>query len=98
MKIRDIKNANEISNENTAKTNATFIQPKLSVGEPDDKYEKEADAVADKVMRMPEQNFVQRKCAHCEKEEKKQVQRKPVSQNISRGVQTKSETRTAINN
>ena len=31
----------------------TPIQTKLTVGAPDDPYEKEADAVADKVMRMP---------------------------------------------
>lgn len=31
-----------------------FVQPKLTVGAPDDKYEKEADAVADRVMTMPE--------------------------------------------
>ncbi|MFH5833412.1 DUF4157 domain-containing protein [Halalkalibaculum sp. DA3122] len=29
------------------------IQPKLEVGSPDDKFEQEADAAADKVMRMP---------------------------------------------
>jgi hypothetical protein len=30
------------------------IQAKLEVGEPDDIYEKEADSIADKVIRMPE--------------------------------------------
>ncbi len=29
------------------------IQPKLNIGQPDDKYELEADMVADQVMRMP---------------------------------------------
>jgi len=56
------------------------IQPKLSIGAPDDPLEKEADEMADKVMRvkMPDPiNFlttsskVNRKCAHCEEEEKK---------------------------
>lgn len=55
-----------------------FIQTKLTVGAPDDPFEKEADAVAEKVMRMPQDNFVQRKCHHCDEEEKKQLQRKPV--------------------
>lgn len=41
------------------------IQTQLTVGAPDDPYEKEADSVADQVMRMPEQNFLQRKCAAC---------------------------------
>jgi hypothetical protein len=60
-----------------------FFQPKLIVGPVDDAYEREADAVADKVMRTDNEGPVetgispvdiQRKCAHCEEEEK--VQRK----------------------
>jgi hypothetical protein len=35
------------------KLGASLLQPKLTVGAPDDPYEKEADAVADRVMRMP---------------------------------------------
>jgi len=54
-----------------------LIQCKLSIGSPEDPLEDEADAIADKVMRMPEQSFVQRKCAHCEEEEK--AQRKPLA-------------------
>src|SRR5690606_40934047 len=38
-----------------------YIQPKLTVGAPDDPYEKEADAVAEKVMRMPQPTFVKNK-------------------------------------
>src|SRR5215211_418689 len=64
-----------------------FFQPKLTINQPNDQYEQEADAVADKVMRTPLNNNdtaffrpatispVQRKCAHCEEEEKK-LQRK----------------------
>ncbi|MEX6688155.1 DUF4157 domain-containing protein [Danxiaibacter flavus] len=63
------------------------IQPKLSVNQPNDAYEREADAIADKVISMNEQsslqplNFLhspgsaQRKCSACEEEEKN-VQRK----------------------
>lgn len=51
------------------------VQCKLSVGSPDDPLEKEADTMADRVMRMPEHSFIQRKCAACEEEEK--LQRKP---------------------
>src|SRR5690554_7559785 len=54
-----------------------FVQPKLTVGSPDDPYEREADAMADQVMRMPEPGFVQRKCAQCVEEE---VQRQPEDQ------------------
>ncbi|MGN6268104.1 MAG: eCIS core domain-containing protein [Ginsengibacter sp.] len=52
-----------------------LLQIKLSVGTVDAPLEHDANAMADKVMRMPEQNFVQRKCAHCEEEER--AQRKP---------------------
>jgi hypothetical protein len=68
-----------------SKTTAAAIQTKLTVGQPNDKYEKEADSVADKaVQRMEEPDkiqtkpltqtpaitpFVQKKCANCEKEE-----------------------------
>ena len=97
MKTAEIKTANEITNEIPAKISATFVQPKLSVGQPDDHYEKEADAVADKVISTPE-NFVQRKCAHCEEEEKKQVQRKPISQNISTNIQAKGEAGISVSN
>jgi hypothetical protein len=53
------------------------IQCKLTVGAADDPLETEADAMADKVMRMPMDNFIQRKCQHCEEEEK--AQRKPLA-------------------
>ena len=41
-------------------SNELCIQPKLKIGAPNDKYEKEADQVADQVMRMPDP-AVQRK-------------------------------------
>jgi hypothetical protein len=62
-----------------------FFQPKLTVGPTDDVYEKEADAVAEKVMRMENQGVVQpklaissvqRTCAECAQEDEKEVQRK----------------------
>ena len=62
------------------------IQAKLTINQPNDIYEQEADAMADKVMRKPfdaendhaffsPAGSIQRKCAHCEEEEKK-LQRK----------------------
>ena len=61
---------------------APFFQPKLTVGQSDSIHEKEADAVADKIVR-PENNSIvqpkisilpiQRKCSHCEED---RVQRK----------------------
>ncbi len=63
-----------------------FFQPKLTVNAPGDAFEQEADRVADAVTRTPAGtgfvqpklrvgSGVQRKCAHCEEEEKR-VQRK----------------------
>lgn len=69
--------------------------PKLEIGKRNDKYEKEADAVADGVMRMPDpSNYVQMKrygstpdismkCAKCEEEEK--LQMKPSMQRSTDG-------------
>ncbi|MBK6282375.1 MAG: DUF4157 domain-containing protein [Draconibacterium sp.] len=58
----------------------TIIQPKLRIGQPGDKYEQEADAVADRVMKMnqtetmqmqpiEEEEEIQMKCEQCEREE-----------------------------
>jgi Domain of unknown function (DUF4157)/Lysine-specific metallo-endopeptidase len=67
------------------------IQAKLTVGQPNDKYEQEADAMADKVVQrwaMPNAvaamptitpfniNAAQRACAACEKEDHDHIQRK----------------------
>ena len=63
------------------KGNNTFFQPKLTVNQPNDSFEQEADIVAEKVMRMPAGNAIQhsffqpaitsvnRKCQHCVEEE-----------------------------
>ncbi len=66
------------------------LQPKLSIGAVNDPMEYEADAMADKVMSMHElpsvaagnAGGIQRKCSHCEEEEK--VQRKPLASFIQR--------------
>ncbi|MEM7369907.1 MAG: DUF4157 domain-containing protein [Bacteroidota bacterium] len=58
------------------KTSAILpIQPKLSINQPGDPYEQEADAMADQVMRMEQQASIhpsplpiQRMCAECEEE------------------------------
>jgi peptidoglycan hydrolase-like protein with peptidoglycan-binding domain len=76
---------------NSKKDKRNFFQPKLAINQPNDldsyRDEKEADAVADHVMYKPDHSLrynsffkpsissVQRKCAHCEEEEKK-MQRK----------------------
>ncbi|MCC6288286.1 MAG: DUF4157 domain-containing protein [Chitinophagaceae bacterium] len=61
-----------------------FFQPKLTISQPGGKYEQEADAVAEQIMRAPGENkqmffqpqitplnTIQKKCAHCEDEENK---------------------------
>jgi len=68
------------------------VQTKLTVSQPDDPYEREADQVADRVMRMTEpqpdnttllstltnKRNLQRKCSPCEEdEEHRQLRRKP---------------------
>ncbi|HRO45273.1 DUF4157 domain-containing protein [Agriterribacter sp.] len=54
-----------------------ILQTKLSIGQPNDKYEREADEMADKVVQRLANPSVQTKCAHCEEEEKKNaIQRK----------------------
>ena len=98
MKTAQIKNASEINNEKTTTHHGAIVQPRLTVGNPNDQYEKEADSVADNMMRMPEHNFVQRKCAHCEEEEKKQVQRKPISESITSNILAKGESGTSVGN
>ncbi|HTE11533.1 MAG TPA: DUF4157 domain-containing protein [Chitinophagaceae bacterium] len=64
-----------------------FFQPKLTINKPNDIYEQEADAVAEKIMRMPAADTanaffrarplpassLQKKCAHCQEEEKLQM-------------------------
>ncbi len=69
---------------------APLIQPKLTINQPNDVYEQEADAMADKVVQTGQSGkaahtitgnkdiFLQRKCKECEEEEKK-AQRKPAS-------------------
>ena len=63
------------------------IQTKLTIGSPNDKYEREADSMANQIMRMPQSysnqplsngaKDIQRKCTNCEKEDDK-IQRKPL--------------------
>jgi hypothetical protein len=55
-----------------------FLQPRLTIGQPNDKYEQEADWVADEVMRMPEPG-VQRQVEPEEEEEEELVQPKLVA-------------------
>jgi len=55
------------------------VQTKLTIGHSGDKYEQEADRVADLVMRMPEPQYSE--CSECEEEEF--IQTKPLAENIT---------------
>ena len=97
----DRKSGVDAGHKKTSPFFKPVIQPKLSVNQPNDVCEQEADAMADKVMRMPgysENNHsffrpvispVQRKCATCE-EEGKQLQRKE-NHNESTDASTQTE-------
>ena len=84
-----------ISSVNSRQISKAIVQPKPTINTPGDEYEQEADAMADKVMRMPLNksetnhftgiigNSIQRKCATCEEDEekKKTIMRKAVNGN-----------------
>jgi len=69
------------------KNSLSLIQPKLTIGAPNDKYEQEADRVANQVMRMPDPSIspsvgatrndsvppIQRFCTECQNELDEQV-------------------------
>ena len=65
------------------------LQVKLKIGQPGDKYEQEADQVADAVMRMPEPQ-VQRQ-VEPEDEEEETLQSKPLAEEITPLVQKQVE-------
>ncbi len=93
----------------TFKKSKTSVRPKLIVNTPGDKYEQEADAMADKVMRMSSDETthqlkpmtgligksVQRKCAHCEEEQRKPIMRK--TENGNPGMQISSSFTSSLN-
>ena len=93
MEIPETKKTLNIAGKNKDPKTGFFFQPRLTINTLGDEYEREADAKADKVMGMPvnDRPFfsqkpisvsqVQRKCAHCEEEEKKGILRKEVDNN-----------------
>ena len=93
--ISQKNNNKRISGSLTEQTKqASFFQPKLAINGRNDVYEQEADAMAGRVMRMPDAatnnnlffkpagSLVQLKCAHCE-EEQKQLHRKEINNDES---------------
>lgn len=74
MNIETRMTANKVDQKtiiSSQTSKGVFFQPKLAINPADDRYEHEADTMADHVMRAT----LQRKCKHCEEEEKR-IQRK----------------------
>jgi hypothetical protein len=69
-------------------SNIGAIQPKLIVGQPGDRYEQEADQVANQVMRMSEPRIQRR--VDLEEEEDEVFQTKPLAEQITPSVQRQS--------
>ena len=68
------------------------IQTKLKIGQPNNKYEQEADRVAQQVMRMPEPNVQRQGCLTCNDiDEEEQMQTKPIAERITPLVQRQVE-------
>lgn len=80
-------------------TTKPLVQPKLNIGQPHDEYEREADRVADQVMRVPARQVsslpgnsdpkIQRQ--NDEEEEEKIIQTKPIEKAITPVVQRQTE-------
>ena len=60
------KQANQSDVLTAGARTGVFFQPKLTVGSPDDPMEREADSMAEQVMRMPETPFLQQKYTQSE--------------------------------
>ncbi len=96
--MNTVKPAHHFANISVCQKIPAGIQPKLSINTPADEYEQEADAVADKIMRMPESGPVkaspspvkiQRKCAGCGKEEEREEEAEDVETGLIKNIQRK---------
>jgi hypothetical protein len=65
------------------------LQAKLKIGKPGDKYELEADRIADQVMSMPEPRISRQ--AEGEEKEEESIQLKPIAEQITPLVQKQAE-------
>lgn len=80
---------NKLLNKNnkSLKLNPPLLQTKLASSQPGDKYEQEANQVAEQIMRMPEDGILLRKCAKCDDNKKKSLQARTLQEKnpITRG-------------
>ena len=79
MTTKKIYTAKNIPATDNGSKTGVFIQRKLTVNDPGDAYEQEADAMAEKIMSTPlpepinfsaSENSINRKCSECEEDEK----------------------------
>ena len=63
------------------------LQAKLRIGKPGDKYEREADMIADKVLRMPEMT----ECLECKDKGEEPLQTKPITSQITPLIRRQTE-------
>ena len=68
-----------------------LVQAKLTIGQPGDKYEQEADRVADVVMRMPEPRVQRQSENEDEKDEEEILRTKPIVEQITPLIQRQTE-------
>jgi len=88
---KTIKTNSHSSFINKKGSDPLFFQPKLKVGKPNDKYELEADKMAEKVIKEPlvdEENMIRKQ------EEEEEIQKKPNEEEEM--VQSKSDKSTAV--
>ena len=97
--LTGLQNKQTASFLNSTQSKKTFVSPlsiqrKLSIGQPNDKYEQEADSIADKVVSMSKPqvqtktqtgSLVQRKCTACEEEDS--IQKKSLADRITPLIQ-----------
>lgn len=83
--------------QQTAQALGQILRPKLTLGAPDDAQEREADTLADRVMRIPaatstaDGERLQRKCAACQEEDEERVRRSPQpEEEVEEEVQAKA--------
>ncbi|MBL4704548.1 MAG: DUF4157 domain-containing protein [Flavobacteriales bacterium] len=81
MRLRDRKSDAEKSKSANSSFFQPIVQAKLKVGEPNDKYEKEADSMADQVVNKSNSEVVQKK------EGEEEVQQKPLADSVNPFVQ-----------
>jgi hypothetical protein len=81
--MSDFQHLNKPPGSKGPASKPVFFQPRLSINQPNDAYEQQADHMADQVMRMPDPSVkrpgffkpaispLQRKCHECEEDDKK---------------------------